>query len=167
MDPRSPARLDPGDSDLIDDEARRFRSTPPRRDPQLSGCLLAFIGMAVLTLTPALGTWVPVSRGLGTALFGGAVAALFGGAVVALAGSAVEGRRVRRELGSALDAVAAWEAGTGDRPSAVRGAARFVLATRAAAEPRKVREVGPGTVSGLGERGVALVAAVDRHLLSH
>lgn len=61
-------------------------SRPTPVDRQLPGCLLAFLGMLALTLTPALGRWVEIPRSAGNVIFLAAVVCLFGGAAIALLG---------------------------------------------------------------------------------
>lgn len=161
-----PAELSHEELDLIAREAEAFRRVNGGRDPQLSGCALAFVGMVLLTLTPALGSWIEIPRSWGTTIFATAAAALFGGAAVALVGSGLEGRRNRRERDAALRILTAWGDGGGDRVAALRAAVRFVLCSRMASGPRRGEIPSPDQVRELGSRGAELVAAVDRRLLS-
>lgn len=146
-------------------EAEAFRRVGGGRDPQLSGCALAFVGMILLTLTPAVGSWIEIPRSWGTGIFAAAAAALFGGAAVALVGAGLQGRRVRRERDAAGQVLAAWGDDGGDRGEAVRAAVRFVLCSRTASGPRRGGIPSPEQARELGPRGAELVAAVDGRLL--
>ena len=172
MDTGNPPHLEPPERRAAADELARSAALRPRRDPQALGCLLAFAGMLVLTLTPAAGSWLEIPMGLGILIFSLAVAALFAGAAVALVGS----RRARREgvdrAGVAREAVVAILAPEdGGRLDAVRGATRLVLLGQGGGSGS-----GPGTgtvadahpvevAKRLGPDGVGLVRSVERYLL--
>jgi hypothetical protein len=125
--------------------------------------------MLVLTLTPALGSWVEIPLGMGSLIFWMAVLALFAGAGVALVGA----RRARgtTPLGVRLDdavgpILAATENGA-SRDEALRAATRLLLEVGSLGG---VRPPGAGaslesTAKRLGPAGVELVRSVERYLL--
>jgi len=167
MHTTDPTDLDPADREIVDAELDRLRAAPRMRDSQLPGCLLAFLGMLALTLTPALGSWMEIPRGAGVAVFALAVLALFSGAAVALIGSAVQERRARREMEAAADPILAWAESEGDRGEALRAATRLVHWARWSAGGRREAPLPNGDLSrGLGPRGEALARAVAHHVLS-
>lgn len=159
--------LTPDDQAIIASELERFGREASMRDPQLPGCLLAFLGMAVLTLTPALGSWMEISRGVGITLFTLAVVALFGGAAVALGGGAAQSRRARREREAAVGPILAWAESGGDREAALRAATRLLAWARWSAGPRQGGPLLEEAVSRrLGDQGGSLARSVERILLS-
>ena len=167
MQREHPHGLTPADQAMVASELERFRKDASMRDPQLPGCLLAFLGMAVLTLTPALGSWMEISRSLGITLFVLAVLALFAGAAVALGGSAAQGRRARREQEAAVGPILAWAGSGGDREAAVRAAARLVAWARWSAGSRQEGPLlDPELLGRLGDQGGSLARSVERHVLS-
>lgn len=162
-----PSPLGPADQRVVALELERLQASPGRRDPQLPGCLLAFAGMVVLTLTPALGNWVEVPRSVGVALFALAVAALFGGATIALLGGVTQDRRARRGQEAAIGAILAHVESGGDREEALRAATRLVSWARWAAAGRVTASLlDESLVRRLGQGGAELVRAVEHQLLS-
>ena len=162
MDSHSPSRLDASDTAVADAELLRLRTTSGR-DPQLGGCMGAFTGMLVLTLTPALGGWLPIPRGLGLALFATAVALLFAGAAVALLGGRSRARRAARERSLALESLA--HPGL-DREALVQAAVRFLWWGGASRPGRPLPAADADLRARLEPESARLVAAVETHLLS-
>lgn len=162
MDADSPSRLDAPDSAVADAEFQRLK-TASGRDPQMSGCMVAFAGMLVLTLTPALGNWIPIAQGMGVTLFAGASALLFTGAAVALIGGRSRARRAERERSTALSSLAD---SAQDREASIRAAVRF-LWWGGASRPDGT---GPPADADLRARleptARRLLDAVERHVLS-
>ena len=109
-------------------EFERLRPAGPGRDPKVSGCLVAFLGMIVLTLTPAVGGWLDIPPGLALGILAGAVLLLVGGAVLGLVG----GNRVERDAARAreesLEVLRGWSEGSRSPEEAVRAAVRFLQA---------------------------------------
>lgn len=155
--------LDARDLETVDAEVLRL-SSAVRRDPQLGGCLLAFVGMLFLTLTPAVGSWLPISRGAGTALFAAAVVLLFAGAAVALVGGGLRSRRARRERAAALEEMGSLTWTDTDRQALLRAAARFVW--WGGGGPGSGGHTDPEFAALLGPAGTGVVREVERHLLS-
>lgn len=159
--------LTPDDQAIVASELDRFGKDTSMRDPQVPGCLLAFVGMVILTLTPAVGSWMEISRSVGITLFTLAVLALFAGAAVALGGGAAQNRRARREREAAVGPILAWAESGGDRGAALRAATRLVAWARWSAGPRNE---GPlldeAVLHRLGARGTLLARSVESHLRS-
>jgi hypothetical protein len=120
--------LTPAELEAVRAEDERLRRAGPTRDPKVSGCLIAFTGMVVLTLTPAIGAWLEIAPGLALGILAGAVLLLAGGAVIGLLG----GNRQEREAAGArresLDVLARWAEGEVTSDEAVRAAVRFLHA---------------------------------------
>lgn len=167
MQTTDPHALTPAERAIVDEEMDRLGAAPAMRDPQLPGCLLAFLGMLGLILTPAVGSWVEIPRGAGVGIFVLAVLILFAGAVVALVGGAGQERRARREMDAAVGPIRAWAEGDGGREEALRAAARVVHWARWAAGARQGAPLpGPELSMRLGPRGESLTRAVAHHVLS-
>lgn len=101
---------------------------------QAGGCLAAFLGMAALTLTPALAAWLTIDPGLAYLILGLAVLCLFGGAAMGLLGASRAGRVDRDAVDGAVSAL--LEAGSRDG-APVEEATTLLL---------RLREAGPGAV---------------------
>lgn len=124
--------------------------------------------MVVLTLTPALGSWVDIPRGGARALFILAVASLFGGAVVALFGGSLQVRTARRDSEAAVGPIRAHGEGQGDRQEAVRAAVRLLSSAVVAPGPGATFTYRPDEMARrLGPGGLALVRAVEEYRLAH
>ncbi|MDT8340803.1 MAG: hypothetical protein RQ751_04755 [Longimicrobiales bacterium] len=166
MRDEAPFTLTPRERDEVSAAWVACRASAPRLDPQVPGCGLAFLGMVVLTLTPAVGRWIPPSRGLGDALFVLAVGALLAGGLWALLGGAAERRRAAREVAAARSILAEVAPG-GARTAALRAAVRLVFWSGAGRTGGT--GVGPGAeraLAGLAPEAVDLVRAVAAYRLS-
>lgn len=127
---------------LIAQERERLRSTEARSgDPRVAGCLVAFAGMVLLTLTPALGGWLEIPSTLGFGILGAAVVLLFAGAATALVGSGVQARADGRRRAEALSRLQGWEGDGAGREDALRAAVRFL---DAGGRPGEAADTGPG-----------------------
>jgi hypothetical protein len=168
MDMGSHSGLSAADTAAIRDEVERLADRKPRRDPQFPGCLLAFLGMVVLTLTPALGSWMDIPGGVARALFILAVASLFGGAIVALFGGSLQVRTARRDSQAAVGPIRALGDGQGDRQEAVCAAVRLLSSAVVAPGPGATFTYRPDEMARrLGPGGLALVRAVEEYLLAN
>ena len=160
-------QLTSSDEAVVQSEVDRMKSEPPRRDPTGPGCLIAFVGMLTLTLTPALGNWVEIPLPTGRLIFIAAVLAIFAGAFVAMFGARLSGTRsASKEVQHAVGPILAYVQSKGDRETALRAATR--LLSNAYESP------GPYTVSvfdaqvmaqRLGPKGVDFVRAVEQYML--
>lgn len=151
-------KLTPEDREILQEELRALGEKGSRTDPRAGGCLVAFAGMALLVLTPAVGAWVPISGAAGLAILLLAVALLLGGATVGILGTALRNREARGGREAALVTLAAWEAGDVSRSAALRAAVRYLVL--AAEEGRGVEGTAPGVLDA-GGRGVALLSTVS------
>jgi hypothetical protein len=120
--------LTPIQAAVAREEWERLDRSGPRHDPKVSGCFVAFAGMIILTLTPAIGGWLDIPPGLALGILTVAVLLLAGGAGIGLIGGNRQERaaaRVRRESVEVL-----VRASRGDLPSddGVRAAVRFLHA---------------------------------------
>jgi len=131
---------------------------PPGRRQQGLGCVVAFLGMATLTLTPAIGNYVDIEPQTAYLVLAVAVVLLFGGAALGLTGS----RRARSAGSDDIDAAAgrvvdAYAAGHPSLPAEV--VHLIVL----------VRQAGPGASGDVALKvGAArdYVQRVDTHFMS-
>ncbi len=127
---------------LIAHERERLRATRGRSgDPRVAGCLVAFAGMVLLTLTPGLGGWLEIPSTLGFGILGAAVLLLFAGAAVALIGSGVQSRADGRRRAEAVSRLREWNGDGAGRSDALRAAVHFL---EAGGGPGGVADVGPG-----------------------
>ena len=114
---------------LIADERQRLRTGGGRSgDPRVAGCLLAFAGMILITLTPAVGGWFEIPSTMGFGILGAAVLLLFAGAAVGLVGSGVRARADGRRRAEALSRLEEWDGEGAGRDDALRAAVRFLEA---------------------------------------
>jgi hypothetical protein len=120
--------LTPAELEAVRAEDERLRRDGPTRDPKLSGCLVAFIGMVVLTLTPAVGGWLDIPPGLALGILGGAVLLLAGGAAIGLVGGNRQEREAARARRDSLEVLTRWAEGGASPEEGVRAAVRFLHA---------------------------------------
>ncbi len=120
--------LTPAQIDVARAERERLRLAEPIRDPKISGCLLAFTGMIVLTLTPAVGGWLDIPPGLALGILAGSVLLLAGGAALGLIGGSREETRAARARKESLDVLTRWASGSDSQEEGIRAAVRFLHA---------------------------------------
>lgn len=133
------------------------RSLPARRQ-QGVGCVVAFLGMASLTLTPAIGNYVEIDPQTAYFVLGVAVVLLFVGAALGLTGA----RRARSVEQLDIDAAAerVVAAHSAEDPSLPEEAVRLIVL---------LRNAGPGAAASVAPRlGDALeyVQRIDSHFRS-
>lgn len=100
----------------------------PGRRLQGVGCLVAFVGMVGLTLTPAMGNYVPISPETAYGLLAVAVALLVVGAALGIVGARRDPSLEASALEEAADRVA--QAYASDAPSLPGEAVAFLLMCR-------------------------------------
>lgn len=150
--------LTPEDHAILQEELRALGEKGPRTDPRAGGCLVAFAGMVLLVLTPAVGAWVSIPGPAGLAIFILAVALLLGGATLGILGAGFRDREARGGREAALVTLAAWESGDVSRGAALRAAVRYLAL--AAEEGRAVEGAPPGVLDEEG-RGMALLSTIS------
>ncbi len=119
---------------------------------------MAFLGMATLTLTPALGNYVEITPQTAYFVFGAAVVLLFAGAALGLTGARRARSTERGDIDAAAERVVAAHS-AGD-PSLPQETVELIVL---------LREAGPGAASSLAPRlGAALdyVQRLDEHFRS-
>lgn len=182
--------LTDADRALIRKTARDNATASPPRDPSVPGCLLAFAGMILLTVTPGIGGFVAIPRVVVLSVFAFAILLLFLGAGVSIAGRGASlaawsrsrvdgavgpilawaGADAAREgdPGSAEDPAAGEEGGDGSaetRTAALRSGVLLLLHVWHAGPHGLERTVDPDEVADrLGSRGTALLRAVEDEL---
>lgn len=167
MNPTSPEPLTTPDLDLIRQAARREGHRSGPRDAAPAGCGLAFVGMLLLTLTPAVGSFVELSRFTVLSLFGGALLLLLAGAAIGLLGrGGLPGAWARRRAEAAVGPILAWAEDDGDRRAALEAAVVLLLSAWYADPAGVHASYDPGVMVGrLGPRGSALVRSVEDALV--
>lgn len=125
---RRPVTLTTAQHEVALAERARLRQLGPVRDPKLSGCMLAFIGMIVLTLTPAVGGWLDIPPGLALGILAGAVLLLGGGAAMGLVGGSRQETEAARAREESLEMLARWTEGGASEDEAIRASVRFLHA---------------------------------------
>ena len=120
--------LDEAQRDVARTERDRLRAAGPAWDPKFRGCFVAFIGMIVLTLTPALGACLDIPPGLALGILVGAVLLLAGGAVIGLVGGSRQEDRAARDRDEALATLRDWAEGAVPEEEGIRAAVRFLHA---------------------------------------
>lgn len=163
MNVRAPEPLSDADRVSIRAAARREGHRSGPRDASPAGCGLAFLGMVLLTLTPAVGGFVELSRFSVLSLFAVALVLLLAGAAVGLLGrGGSPGDWARRRAEEAVGPILAWAEGGGDRQVALDSAVILLLSAWYA-DPAGVHATyDHGAMAGrLGPRGSALVRAVE------
>lgn len=160
-----PTPLTPEDAAVVDGEVARLAAQPGRRDPQAAGCLVAFVGMLALTLTPAVGNFVEIPLPTGTTVFGISILAIFAGAAIAIFGGGLKGTRgAAREVRSAVGPILAHTQVDASREDALRAATRLLANAYDSSGPYVVRVFDPAVMAErLGPGGIRLVQAVERH----
>jgi hypothetical protein len=143
--------LTPSEIEAAEAAWLRPGGTLPARRQQGLGCVVAFLGMATLTLTPALGNYVDIAPQTAYSVLAAAVVLLFVGAGLGLTGS----RRARSAAHVGVDA-----------------AARRVVAAHAAGDPSLpqsavelivlLRDAGPGAAGRVAPRLGAALEYVQR-----
>lgn len=158
--------LSDSDLALIREAARRHGHRSGPGDAAPAGCGLAFLGMLLLTLTPATGGFIELSRSVVLSLFGVALLLLLAGAAVGLLGrSGTPGAWARGRAEDALGPILAWSESGGSRGAAVEAAVVLLLCGWYA-DPSGVHPTyDPDSMAGrLGARGAGLVEAVEAAL---
>lgn len=159
--------LTEADLAVIQKAVAELRSEGLPRDPSIPGCLTAFVGMALLTLTPAVGGYVSIPRPVIMTIFLVAVALLFVGAGVGIFGRGASPRdaavaRAEASVGPIL----AWSSGDGGREAALEASVALLVSARHPAPAGLRPSYDPAAMAGrLGEGGLRLVRAVERSLL--
>lgn len=120
--------LDSHELAVVEGERERLRQAGPIRDPKVSGCFVAFAGMIILTLTPAVGGWLDIPPGLALGILAGAILLLAGGAVMALIGGSRQETNASRAREESLQTLTRWAKGTASRDEGIRAAVRFLHA---------------------------------------
>ena len=120
--------LDSRQRAVAEAERDRLRQVGPNRDHKVSGCFVAFAGMIVLTLTPAVGGWLDIPPGLALGILAGAVLLLAGGAAIGLIGGARQETNAARAREEAVEALTRWAEGSTSEDDAIRAAVRFLHA---------------------------------------
>lgn len=120
--------LDSHERGVAEAERERLRQAGPVRDPKVSGCFVAFAGMIVLTLTPAVGGWLDIPPGLALGILAGAVLLLAGGAAVGLIGGSRQETNAARTREESLQVLTRWAEGNASREDGIRAAVRFLHA---------------------------------------
>lgn len=156
------------DRGLLKNELDRHRSNPRARDPQVAGCGMAFLGMLVLTLTPAVGAWIEVPLPVGTAVFVLAVVAIFGGALWSLLRGGLRGRQATRSaVEASVGPILAHLEDDGSRDAALQSAAHLILELAYLAPPGAARVMRETQLAQrLGRAGVDVLREVERYLLT-
>jgi hypothetical protein len=162
-------RLTDADGPIILQTVHRLRNESAPRDPSVPGCLTAFVGMILLTLTPAVGGFVELPRPVVMGIFVGAVALLFAGAGMGIFGRDVSPRAVAaRGSEESVGPVLAWAEADGAREAAIAAAVALLhharYPTPVGAQPTWDPEE---MARRLGARGMALVCAVEEELVRH
>lgn len=129
-----PAPLSADQAEIVEARWRAGAGGTRNRRLQGFGCVTAFVGMAALTLTPALGAWRTMDPGAAYLVLGVAVVFLVGGAALGLLGGT--------------------RAGSADRAAIDRAASDLLRAAGGAAEPveevtlllLRLQAAGPGAV---------------------
>lgn len=166
MTSTGPIRLGDADRQAIAEAMTRLRGESAPRDPSIPGCLTAFVGMVLLTLTPAIGGYVQIPRPVVMAIFVGAVVLLFAGAGLGVFGRDVSPRAVAlRGTEASVGPILAWAQSGGDQAGAVHASVALIY------HARYPTPVGPQPswdpdemMRRLGGRGTALVQAVEKEL---
>ena len=107
----------------------------PPGDPRLAGCVVAFAGMVLMTVTPALGGWFEITPPLGFGVLAAAVFLLFAGAAVGLGGSALRARAEARRRAEAQAVLRDWHGNAATREGAIRAAVQYLDAGGALPDP--------------------------------
>ena len=115
------------------DEWDRLARSGPDRDPKVSGCFVAFAGMVILTLTPAVGGWLDIPPGLALGILVLAVLLLLGGAALGLIGGGRQERDRSALRQASLEALGRWDRGEAEAPEAARAAVGFLFSGGGAA----------------------------------
>lgn len=123
-----PVSLDPEQLGIARDEMDRLKRARPTRDPKALGCLVAFAGMIVLTLTPAVGGWLDIPPGLALGILAAAILLLAGGAVVGLVGGGRQQTKAAAARRESLVVLDRWARGSGTEAEAIRAAVRYLQA---------------------------------------
>ena len=131
---------------------------PPGRRQQGLGCVVAFLGMASLTLTPAIGNYVDIQPQSAYVILAVAVVLLFGGAALGLTGSRRARSAASEDIDVAVDRVV--EAHAAGHPSLPVDVVHLIVL---------LRQAGPGVVGDVALKvGAArdYVQRVDTHFMS-
>ena len=131
---------------------------PPGRRQQGLGCVVAFLGMASLTLTPAIGNYVDIQPQSAYVILAVAVGLLFGGAALGLTGSRRARSAASEDIDVAVDRVV--EAHAAGHPSLPVDVVHLIVL---------LRQAGPGVVGDVALKvGPArdYVQRVDTHFMS-
>lgn len=99
---RDAVELTPEERDAVETAWARAGSAPVAQRLQGVGCLVAFAGMAALTLTPALGNYLELSPESAYGVLALAVALLGIGAALGLLGASRGGRSFRGEIDASI-----------------------------------------------------------------
>lgn len=101
----APAPLSPEEAAIVEQRWRAGAGGVRDRRLQGAGCVAAFVGMAALTLTPALAGWMTVDPALAYAILGLAVVMLVAGAAMGLIGAGRAGAGDRAAIEAAVAAL--------------------------------------------------------------
>lgn len=149
--------LTPDEARVVDERWRVGAGGLQIRRLQGFGCVSAFVGMAGLTLTPAIAPWIAVDPAIAYLVLGIAIVLLLAGAGMGLVGASRAGAADRQAIDAAVDALAESHATPG---SSVEAATVLLV---------RLREAGPGAVPlDLSQRlgpAAAEVARVEAHLI--
>lgn len=138
----------------------------PMRDPQIGGCMVAFFGIVILTMTPSIGRWVEIPQVLATALLILAAVLLFGGAALSLFSGRI---RKKADIGIAEDALVHLpkEGASPDDSKALRAAVRLLRHAFTTHGPTTFASYEAREMAGRLGRSLLLVQAVERVLVRH
>ncbi len=138
----------------------------PVRDPQIGGCLVAFVGIVILTMTPSIGRWVEIPQVVATGLLVVAAGLLFGGAVLSLFSGALR-RKADQAIVERMLKRLPPEGSSPKKAKTLKAAVRLLRHAFATQGPTTFATYEAREVAGRLGKSLLLVQAVERVLVKH
>lgn len=138
----------------------------PTRDPQIGGCLIGFVGIVILTMTPSVGRWIDIPQVVATGLLIVAAILLFGGAVLSLFSGVVQKKAAESIVERALKRLPP-EGASPKKKKALKASVRLLRHAFTTHGPTTFASYEAREVAGRLGKSLLLVQAVERVLVKH